>query len=421
MGGIKTLFLAAAVVIVTWLFSSMEMTHVLYSKVGPKRPLAKVGPKRPLATEGTPPQRCDYTFDDRINNTFYDDKCWRKYSVDDWRHREGGASRALFDHGAVYLKNILEYEEAKVLREYLVGELSPKTLDGEDYYVKKLRNSKGRYDLQLDPRSQEPVLDALNKVVERLRTTLETILDSEASLQELSVYTTCNAGLQKAHRDACALCCPIMDAFEDQGRLQEVSRITADEKVAILKPTHYENQKCAYLYSMFIALQPTTKAIGVTFTYPGSHLVFPWSADSAPGDVNKYVKSELQRCEPSLNTGDGFLYNSVTVHAANANPTASARMMLGLSFASKRLGKRGHPFGSLGSIPEAFKVGHQILNEERIEDSECSVRSCMCGGDRPCNYESGRVAINHFPMVASQLAEQLEHGENDVKAAESAL
>ena len=31
MGGIKTLFLAAAVVIVTWLFSSMEMTHVLYS------------------------------------------------------------------------------------------------------------------------------------------------------------------------------------------------------------------------------------------------------------------------------------------------------------------------------------------------------------------------------------------------------
>ena len=85
------------------------------------------------------------------------------------------------------------------------------------------------------------------------------------------------------------------------------------------------------------------------------------------------------------------------------------------------MGKRGHPFGSLGSIPEAFKVGHQILNEERIEDSECSVRSCMCGGDRPCNYESGRVAINHFPMVASQLAEQLEHGENHVKAAESAL
>ena len=414
MGGIKTLFLAAVTAIVgTSLFSSIETTRVLYSKVGPKRP---------LATEGIPTQRCDYTFDDRINNTFYDDKCWRKYSVDDWRHREGGASRALFDHGAVYLKNILEYEEAKVLREYLVGELSPKTLDGEDYYVKNLRNSKGRYDLQLDPRVQGPVLDALNKVVERLRTTLETILDSEASLQELSVYTTCKAGLQKAHKDACALCCPIMDAFEEQGRLQEVSRITADEKVAILKPTHYENQKCAYLYSMFIALQPTTKAIGVTFTYPGSHLVFPWSADSAPGDVNKYVKSELQRCEPSLNTGDGFLYNSVTVHAANANPTASARMMLGLSFASKRLGKRGHPGGSLGSIPEVYKVRHQILNEERIEDSECSVRTCMmCGGDRLCNYESGRVAINHFPMVASQLAEQLEHGENHVKAAESAL
>ena len=176
----------------------------------------KVGPKRPLATEGTPPQRCDYTFDDRINNTFYDDKCWRKYSVDDWRHREGGASRALFDHGAVYLKNILEHEEAKALREYLVGELSPKTLDGKGYYVKDLRNPKGRYDLQLDPRVQEPVLDALNKVVERLRTTLETILDSEASLQELSVYTTCKAGLQEVHKDACALCCPIMDAFEDQ-------------------------------------------------------------------------------------------------------------------------------------------------------------------------------------------------------------
>ena len=52
-----------------------------------------------------------------------------------------------------------------------------------------------------------------------------------------------------------------------------------------MKPTHYENQKCAYLYTMFIALQPTTKAIGVTFTYPGSHLVFEWSADSEPDDV----------------------------------------------------------------------------------------------------------------------------------------
>ena len=91
-----------------WNTRTLSRTVVTNSKgiaEGPRQweQNGKVGPKRPLATEGTPPQRCDYTFDDRINNTFYDDKCWRKYSVDEWRHREGGASRALFDHGAVYL------------------------------------------------------------------------------------------------------------------------------------------------------------------------------------------------------------------------------------------------------------------------------------------------------------------------------
>ena len=146
-----------------------------------------------------PPQRCDYTFDAQQYSSFYDDKCWKKYSVDDWSKREGGASRALFDHGAAYLKSVLEYEEAKALREYLVGELSPKTLDGDEFFVPNFRNASGRFDLYLDPRSQVPVMDMLNKVVDRLTPTLSKVLGSHATLQELTVYSTCDSLEQQKH------------------------------------------------------------------------------------------------------------------------------------------------------------------------------------------------------------------------------
>ena len=392
MGGIKTLFLAAAVVIVTWLFSSMELTHVLYSKVGPKRP---------LATEGTPPQRCDYTFDDRINNTFYDDKCWKKYSVDDWRHREGGASRALFDHGAAYLKSVLEYEEAKALREYLVGELSPKTLDGDEFFVPNFRNASGRFDLYLDPRSQVPVMDMLNKVVDRLTPTLSKVFGSNATLQELTVYTTCDTLEQQNHRDGCSFCCPISNVFKK--RTGEVARII--KNVAVLKPSYYQNVQCTQLYSIFIALQPTTRTTnGVTFLYPGTHLRFDWNS-SVEIDHEEHIKG-VEKCEAPLNTGDAFIYNANTRHGANANPTKSARMMLVISFSEK--GKAGRPSTSPGSIHPDFVNHFRIPLAERLKDSECSIRSCSCKdikedvGD--CIYDSGKVFLNQFPMTSSDFA-----------------
>ena len=344
-----------------------------------------------------PPQRCDYTFDAQQYSSFYDDKCWKKYSVDDWRHREGGASRALFDHGAAYLKSVLEYEEAKALREYLVGELSPKTLDGDEFFVPGFRNATGRFDLYLDPRSQVPVMDMLNKVVDRLTPTLSKVLGSNATLQELTVYSTCDSSTQHQHRDGCSLCCPISNVFKN--RTAELARII--ENVAVLKPSYYQNVQCTQLYSIFIALQPTTRATnGVTFLYPGTHLKYDWESEEL--DDNVYTNG-VEKCEAPLNTGDAFIYNANTRHGANANPTKSARMMLVISFSEK--GKAGRPMTDPGSIHPDFVKHLQIPMAERLKDSECSIRSCSCKNVAvPCYYDSGKVFLNQFPMTSSDFA-----------------
>ena len=344
-----------------------------------------------------PPQRCDYTFDAQQYSSFYDDKCWKKYSVDDWRHREGGASRALFDHGAAYLKSVLEYEEAKALREYLVGELSPKTLDGDEFFVPGFRNATGRFDLYLDPRSQVPVMDMLNKVVDRLTPTLSKVLGSNATLQELTVYSTCDSSTQHQHRDGCSLCCPISNVFKN--RTAELARII--ENVAVLKPSYYQNVQCTQLYSIFIALQPTTRATnGVTFLYPGTHLKYDWESEEL--DDNVYTNG-VEKCEAPLNTGDAFIYNANTRHGANANPTKSARMMLVISFSEK--GKAGRPMTDPGSIHPDFVKHLQIPMAERLKDSECSIRSCYCKSMKePCIYDSGKVFLNQFPMTSSDFA-----------------
>ena len=344
-----------------------------------------------------PPQRCDYTFDAQQYSSFYDDKCWKKYSVDDWSKREGGASRALFDHGAAYLKSVLEYEEAKALREYLVGELSPKTLDGDEFFVPNFRNASGRFDLYLDPRSQVPVMDMLNKVVDRLTPTLSKVLGSNATLQELTVYSTCDSSTQHQHRDGCSLCCPISNVFKN--RTAELARII--ENVAVLKPSYYQNVQCTQLYSIFIALQPTTRATnGVTFLYPGTHLKYDWESEEL--DDNVYTNG-VEKCEAPLNTGDAFIYNANTRHGANANPTKSARMMLVISFSEK--GKAGRPMTDPGSIHPDFVKHLQIPMAERLKDSECSIRSCSCKNVAvPCYYDSGKVFLNQFPMTSSDFA-----------------
>ena len=344
-----------------------------------------------------PPQRCDYTFDAQQYSSFYDDKCWKKYSVDDWSKREGGASRALFDHGAAYLKSVLEYEEAKALREYLVGELSPKTLDGDEFFVPGFRNATGRFDLYLDPRSQVPVMDMLNKVVDRLTPTLSKVLGSHATLQELTVYSTCDSLEQQNHRDGCSFCCPISNVFKN--RTAEVARIV--KNIAVLKPSYLQNVQCTQLYSIFIALQPTTRATnGVTFLYPGTHLKYDWESEEL--DDNVYTNG-VEKCEAPLNTGDAFIYNANTRHGANANPTKSARMMLVISFSEK--GKAGRPMTDPGSIHPDFVKHLQIPMAERLKDSECSIRSCSCKNVAvPCYYDSGKVFLNQFPMTSSDFA-----------------
>ena len=368
-----------------------------------------------LGVQSMPAQRCDYGLDEKFYPDYYDDECWRNYSVDDWRNKEGGASRALFDHGVVYLKNILEYEEAKVLREYLGKELSPRTLDAEKYFVPGFRNSTGRFDLALDPRVQGPAMDALNNVVARLKNTLEAALDSEATLQEFTVYSTCRALGQQAHVDGCSICCGAAEVYKT--RLQEVSRISSDTKLAVMKPSHYEKKHCSHYYSIFIALQPTSlEKNGVTYVHPGSHLYMPWNYSSADnyGDVREDIigraSKELPKCEASLNTGDGFIYNALTVHGANANPTDAARMMLVVSFSSQK-DKPGRVSTSpTQSIHPDFVQRRLVPAEERLTDSECSVRHCMCKNmpfqnKEMCGYEEAKVSINHFPMSSRAFAD----------------
>ena len=383
----KAVIVCLSAFVLSWcLFSSRNL------KSYNRRPTELRSPPPP-----PPPQRCDYTFDAQQYSSFYDDKCWKKYSVDDWRHREGGASRALFDHGAAYLKSVLEYEEAKALREYLVGELSPKTLDGDEFFVPNFRNASGRFDLYLDPRSQVPVMDMLNKVVDRLTPTLSKVLGSNATLQELTVYSTCDSSTQHQHRDGCSLCCPISNVFKN--RTAELARII--ENVAVLKPSYYQNVQCTQLYSIFIALQPTTRATnGVTFLYPGTHLKYDWESEEL--DDNVYTNG-VEKCEAPLNTGDAFIYNANTRHGANANPTKSARMMLVISFSEK--GKAGRPMTDPGSIHPDFVKHLQIPMAERLKDSECSIRSCSCKNVAvPCYYDSGKVFLNQFPMTSSDFA-----------------
>ena len=384
----KAVIVCLSAFVLSWcLFSSRNL------KSYNRRPTELRSPPPP-----PPPQRCDYTFDAQQYSSFYDDKCWKKYSVDDWRHREGGASRALFDHGAAYLKSVLEYEEAKALREYLVGELSPKTLDGDEFFVPNFRNASGRFDLYLDPRSQVPVMDMLNKVVDRLTPTLSKVLGSNATLQELTVYSTCDSSTQHQHRDGCSLCCPISNVFKN--RTAELARII--ENVAVLKPSYYQNVQCTQLYSIFIALQPTTRTTnGVTFLYPGTHLRFDWNS-SVEIDHEEHIKG-VEKCEAPLNTGDAFIYNANTRHGANANPTKSARMMLVISFSEK--GKAGRPMTDPGSIHPDFVKHLQIPMAERLKDSECSIRSCSCKNVAvPCYYDSGKVFLNQFPMTSSDFA-----------------
>jgi len=400
------------------IFSGIATTRQLYRTAGLKRETERSqrwSSKNLFKPERTPAQRCDYTFDEEVYPSFYDDECWKRYSVDDWRRREGGASRALLDHGAAYLKNILEYEEAKVLREYLVGELSPKTLDGKEYYIFGLRNSTGRYDLTLDPTVQEPVMNALNKVTTRLRPTLDKILGSNATLFELSVYATCHAGQQQRHRDAISFWCGAGNSFKDRPGMV----VTMDEEkgLVVIKPSHYENSKCANVYSIFIALQPTTQGKnGVTFIYPGSHLYLPRNESVDPETFQDRVTGALNRCEPAMNTGDGFVYNSNTLHGANSNPSRAARMMLVISFRSDQ-GKLGQPLSGnpYGSVNHSFVRLHPVPVDATKGDNECQSYSCLLdecsprydclsGECRPrykkhCLFSSGKVLLDEFPTT----------------------
>ncbi|QDZ22945.1 hypothetical protein HOP50_09g54950 [Chloropicon primus] len=358
-----------------------------------------------------PPQRCDWTLDEQHYSSYYEDQCWKNFSVPNWRDVEG-ASRAIYDDGALYMKSVIDFEEAKRFSTYLASVVSPRTLDGEEYFVGNLRDPDGRYDITLDPREHAPVMDMLNKVVGRLKPTLERIVGPKGQLADFSLYVTCNSSAQAVHVDACALCCPIKDKYES--RMEDVEMVYSDEMMAVLKPKYFENEKQGAFYSMFIALQPTTKEKnGVTFTYPRTHRAFAWAdipgkkgGGEVPVDyLGDFLAQNYQRCEPPLNTGDGFIYNSKTFHAANANPSISARMMLLIAFQSGP-DRRGMPLGSTYSIKKDFVKPGAIFSTQIKKEPDAYARDCMrMKGLRPPAVVFGKITVDKFPLTVDSLNE----------------
>ena len=178
-----------------------------------------------------------------------------------------------------------------------------------------------------------------------------------------------------------------------------------------------ENSKCTNFYSIFIALQPTTQGKnGVTFIYPGSHLYLPRNESVDPETFQDRVTGALNRCEPAMNTGDGFVYNSNTLHGANSNPSRAARMMLVISFRSDQ-GKLGQPLSGnpYGSVNHSFVRLHPVPVDATKGDNECQSYSCLLdecsprydclsGECRPrykkhCLFSSGKVLLDEFPTT----------------------
>ncbi|QDZ19736.1 hypothetical protein HOP50_03g22530 [Chloropicon primus] len=323
------------------------------------------------------------------------------------------------------MKSVIDFEEAKRFRTYLTSVVSPRTLDGEEYFVGNLRDPDGRYDIRLDPREHAPVMDMLNKVVGRLKPTLEKIVGPKAELVDFSAYVTCNSSAQHTHQDACALCCPIKDKYES--RMEEVESIfdfNDRDRIAILKPKYYANKEQSQVYSMFVALQPTTKERnGVTFTYPDSHRLFVWdnaeddiAGESVERELGDVARKKYQRCEPPLNTGDGFIYNSKTFHAANANPSISARMMLLIAFQSGEE-RKGLPLGSTYSIQRDFlRMQPGKVTRTGMEDEpDYYSTKCMTQANTAASNQMkvrGKVSLDKFPLTVDSLSSILASGNN---------
>ena len=112
----------------------------------------------------------------------------------------------------------------------------------------------------------------------------------------MSYLTTCRSATQKWHSDTCSYLEPNTSGY------------------------------CKEYYSLLIATQHVSLAMGGTLLSPGTHNIKTTSEES--------WAARKPRIQTVLNPGDGILYNWKCRHNAGANILYNARILLALSFES---------------------------------------------------------------------------------------
>jgi hypothetical protein len=246
-------------------------------------------------------------------------------------------SELMLRHGAVAMPNLLSHETATELRSYLSAK--HKIRDALDYNEVFWNGEDGtRLSLGLGVSDHPYIIRrALQEVGTNdiLRKTLSSILGNDPAIVEISTLTAIHgAHPQGIHSDS--------DYFGS----------------SVLYARTF-----LHSYSMFIALQNTSEALGATTICPGSHVCADVDLSEAcllmndddeeedddeenPRITNSFSVSsngKTGRKHGLLKMGDGFLFNQNVWHRgpANTEPSQQDRVMFILTFVTQRRPKTG--------------------------------------------------------------------------------
>jgi len=228
------------------------------------------------------------------------------------------------EHGAAVVPSILTKETAQEFRDYVMKANKELLLQGkEQVYVHQKEH---RFNLVPDPR--EPIVQEVLKQVaehEKLRPLIDKLMGAGASLVNLSVLTS-------------------EYGAKDQGIHSDTSTSFATQ------PQHFVPE-----YSLVLALQDTTEAMGATHLCPGSQNCRCVAMEEGEDPNDEVDRATICKVRATLNQGDGFLFLSDLFHrgTAHTDPTAPERAYVFLIFAESRKGSHDHrilPFGEVRAL-----------------------------------------------------------------------
>jgi len=225
------------------------------------------------------------------------------------------AANVMLQHGAVAVSDILQHDTAATLRAYLL-EKHHQRINGTLGYNEIFWDEISRMSLGIGTRDHPVIAEALEQVGnhEVLQRTLEGILGKDPAILEISTLTSLNgASDQGIHTDS--------DWF---GSSLLYSRSFLDS------------------YTMFVALQDTSKDLGATTVCPGTHFCADQDLEELCLGDNDYAFeiSTNGHTGPQglLKMGDAFLFNQNIWHRGpqNIDPDGKDRFMFILTFASAK-------------------------------------------------------------------------------------